>query len=712
MDRLKLRRAPQGTALVAALVVACAYAAFAHGATRFPEETRLQVLVAAAVLFAVIAGGVRFTAVPYGRLGVTLLAAFAVWTGLTLLWSVAPDRTWLEVNRAIAYALVAGLGLAAGASAERPLVRFAAGWLVAATAAALFAFGGKALPGVNVPGLFDLNHTRTVARLRAPLDYWNALALVCAMAVPVAVRVVATASVRLRWRLGALACLFFLLAVVGMTYSRGGIVAVVVAVAVLTAVGPDRLRGLLVVVATLCAVAPVLVVAFAKRDLTTNAADLTFRIIAGRTLLATTIVCLGALLVGAWFVVRRVEGVAASQWTAAASRQVWRGLAVAGCLALLGGTVYLASTADGVTGSVVEVVEDFTATQQDNQFDPDRLVSTNSGNRWVWWMEAVGAWADRPLGGWGAGSFPVTHLLYRDDLVPVAQPHSVPLQWLAETGLVGFLLAAGGIGVLLLAGARRAFALPFRSEDRAFAGALLAAGFGWVAHGLYDWDWDIPGVTVPVMAMLGLLVGSRGAAVRSSERVFDDPEASVRPRYGLALVATLLLCGVVASAVLPSWSASKAQSAQERLGADDVSEEDVRLAAAEARVAARLDPLAVRPLFVSAAIAQRRGQLLEARDLLLEAVDRQPFNADAWSRLASIAVLLADRTGFERAASRALSLDPMNPALARQAGRAQQFLAPVGSSATAVGTPLPTAPVAADPAAPAVPPAPPAPPLP
>ena len=32
----------------------------------------------------------------------------------------------------------------------------------------------------------------------------------------------------------------------------------------------------------------------------------------------------------------------------------------------------------------------------ERQNDPARILQTNSGNRWVWWSEAVGAWADRP----------------------------------------------------------------------------------------------------------------------------------------------------------------------------------------------------------------------------------------------------------------------------------------------------------------------------
>src|SRR5439155_1749172 len=82
---------------------------------------------------------------------------------------------------------------------------------------------------------------------------------------------------------------------------------------------------------------------------------------------------------------------------------------------------------------------------------PSRLLSTNSGNRVQWWGEALGAWSDRPLAGHGAGSFPALHLQYRHNRLPVRQPHDAPLEFLAETGLVGAAPGLGGMAALLCA---------------------------------------------------------------------------------------------------------------------------------------------------------------------------------------------------------------------------------------------------------------------
>src|SRR4029079_15256689 len=120
------------------------------------------------------------------------------------------------LNRALAYALVAGVALLVGASLPRALERAALALVVVATAVALYALAGKAIPGVQI-GPVDFDYTTFFSRLRAPLAYWNALSLFCVLAVPAALR---AASDRRRL---ALVSAVLLLTTVGLTYSRGGV---------------------------------------------------------------------------------------------------------------------------------------------------------------------------------------------------------------------------------------------------------------------------------------------------------------------------------------------------------------------------------------------------------------------------------------------------------------------------------------------------------
>jgi len=696
-----------GGALLAALLVVCLYAAFADGAVGLPEAAWVQASIALLALGAagvwLFDQGIQLRASRRTWVGIALLAAFAVWAGVSLLWSVAPGRSWGEINRTLSYALFAVLAVGVGSSLPRAAQWLALGWLSVALAVALYALGGKIAPGLNIPGLFDLNHTSDFSRLREPLGYWNALGLVCALGAPVAMRLAVDAQHRRLVRLAGLGALWVLLVTLALTYSRGGLLALGVAVVITTLLAGGRLRGLLVLAVAGVATLPAVGLAFLDPALADAGAELGPRILAGGRLAAVMALCLAALLAAgrvALALERRVR------WSPQASARVWRAAAVgAAALALLG-LVGVAASDRGLDGSAQALADAFTGDAAAEVSAPGRLATVNSANRWGWWQEAAGAFSDRPLGGWGASSFPVVHRLYRDAPVNVAQPHNVPLQFLAETGIVGAALALGGLGLLLAAALTRVRSLP-RGRERDMSAALLAGGGAWLAHGLVDWDWDIPAVTLPVLAFLGVL-----CAWRPGERA--GAPAAAPPGQGgrgaaLAVVAGLL-CFVLASAVAPAWSQSLAQGALVASGEAATPEERAN-AAADAELAARVDPLAVEPLLAGAIVAGSRQRLVNAKALLIKAVERQPYSVRAWQDLARLSVFLADRDTYMRAAQRALELDPAGMTSRRLVEDSGAFVAPPALSPTATGTPLTPA-FVPDPAAPGAVPAPEAPPAP
>ena len=263
----RIRTPRSGVALLVALVAVCAYAVFAHGAVGLPEEPRLQIGLAFVGVGAAI--GLLLTRTLSLRapadvwIGLGLLAGFAVWCGITLLWSVAPERTWAHINRAVAYTLVLVLALTLAASLPRAIERFAYGWLLVALACAFYGLAGKIIPGVEILGV-SFNHTSQASRLRAPLEYWNALALVMVLAIPIALRMTTDATRRDPARLLGMFSLFVLIVCLGMTYSRGGILAFLAVVAVVTLLGAQRLRGLAVIGVTIVAAIPVLGLSFSR----------------------------------------------------------------------------------------------------------------------------------------------------------------------------------------------------------------------------------------------------------------------------------------------------------------------------------------------------------------------------------------------------------------------------------------------------------------
>ena len=152
-----------GVLLLGALLAAVLYAIFAHGAAPQPEEARLQVglsLVAVVALAALLWGsGLRVAAPAAAWAGLGLLAAFAAWSGLSMAWTVFPSATWTELNRAIAYALVVGLALAAGSWYPRAVSRAALGYLAIALIVALYALLAKVVPAIHIGGLVDFDKT-------------------------------------------------------------------------------------------------------------------------------------------------------------------------------------------------------------------------------------------------------------------------------------------------------------------------------------------------------------------------------------------------------------------------------------------------------------------------------------------------------------------------------------------------------------------------
>jgi O-Antigen ligase len=672
----------------AALLAAILYAAFAHGAVTRSTDTRVELVVAGLCAVAAAAwlwsGALRLSAPRTTVFGAGLLAAYACWSGLSVLWSVAPDDSWIEVNRILTYALVVALGITIGASHRRGVELVTKGFVLAALAVTVYAFGQKVVPGLHVTGVFDLNQTGPLPRLQEPLGYWNALAMFMVLAGPAALALTVDRTRATAARLAWASALMLIVITVPLTYSRGGLVALAVALAVGIGLSAERLRAVIWLVVIALAALPAALVGLLVHELGSADVPLGSREWAGAVLAAGALGGLGALILSGRWLVSRERRIEISPARANALRRIaWAGAAALVVAALLA----LTFSSRGFTGTISHVWHGFADTHTTSNYDPQRLLSAASENRWVWWKEAAGAFSARPLKGWGAGSFPVVHLLYRHDTLPVQQPHSVPLQFLAETGVIGAVLGVGAFLLLAAGGVKMVRARPSGS-DRLFAAALLAGAVGYGLHCLFDWDWNIPALSLPAFLFLGVVVG-RPPIASANRDLHAGQRAAVPSQMGvgrraLALVGlTACLCLFALSVELPQLAADKASAAL--VTASSPSASAVRGAETDAALASQLDPLSDSGLLAEAAVALHRSQPALARVYLTQAVARDPSDPQAWRLLSQVEFGLHDRHWIV-AVQRAIDLDPMGT-YAQTIVASQLRQAPPGSSPTRIPVP-------------------------
>ena len=669
---VRLGRAP--LVLGGFVVIAIAYAAFASGAINLPQSARLEVGIAAlsaVTAFLVALGKLRFATASPALSGLMLLTAFALWTGISLDWSTAPDLGWEELDRTIAYVLFTGIAIVLGASLRRSATLVALGFLAVATVVALYALGGKAFPAFSIGELIDLNHSETFARLRAPFGYWNALALFSVLAAPIALRLAGDRAMLRPIRMAGVATLALLIVTVALSYSRGGMIALVIAIGALIAFSADRARLFAYTVIALIGALPALFVAFVRDDLTRDGLEVGARTGDGYLFaLALIAGVAGALILAARVLPFDDRLRTPSFLLTTRTKRV--GIAAAGGLAIL-------LTVVAIGGGF----SSFTTPKSEKRNDPGRVLQANAGNRWVWWQEAIGAWDDRKLGGHGAGSFPVTHLRYRQNTLEVRQAHSVPLQWLAQTGVIGALLAAGGLGLLGFAGGRRLLRSPPR--ERVYGVALAAACVAWGVHMWVDWDWDIPGVTLPLLLFLGVLAARPPEAGEPPPRT-GLPQRALRVTGAVALIVAAVIISIYA--IRPSLARDKLLEAN-RLS-ESKSPAKLKQAAKAADEAADLNPRAVEPLFAASRIADQRKRYRRAAAYLVEAVDRQPHSFGAWLRLFAFQLKLDDLDGARDSITVMSALDRLGAAGPLEVYTSYLTDLP-SSSASATGTPLPEA---------------------
>lgn len=169
-----------------------------------------------------------------------ILASFGLWTGLAIIWSESAERTAIELARVATLVGIFMLGLSVQ-SGQLALRRMLGGITVAIVLLSLVALASR-----FQPNWFPANEVAEVLpsevdRLNYPLTYWNGLATLVAMGIPLLIWFAGSAR-HLFTRALAVAVTPALLLTVYYTLSRGGLAEIAIGVAALAALHPRRLQ--------------------------------------------------------------------------------------------------------------------------------------------------------------------------------------------------------------------------------------------------------------------------------------------------------------------------------------------------------------------------------------------------------------------------------------------------------------------------------------
>jgi tetratricopeptide (TPR) repeat protein len=544
-------------------------------------------------------------------LGIVL--AIGAWSALSVAWSVAPDLSWADLNRTLVFAGFLAVGLLLGASGQVACRLAAAALVTALGAAVLWALAGKAVPALFPDG-------GRVARLRDPIGYWNALALAADMLLILGLQLAADARRSRALRAGGVVLGYAAVVAALLAASRAGVGAAVLGVALWLWLRRDRVDAALLALVAVVPGGLVAAWAFTRPALVDDALPRADRVADG-----------------AWFGLLLLAGGALAAFGALSLPtlepkrkelvgRVLGGLAVAG----------VAVAAIVVLLNAGRIADDFGGAEVRN--DPNRFTSLSSNNRSAWWGEAWHVFRDHPVDGAGANTFEVARKQYRKTASAVSQPHSVPLQFLAGTGLVGFALFLALIVAAAVAAARALRRL--EGIERNAAAALAVALALWLVHALVDYDWDFVAVTGPALFAAGVLAAA-GLAARRAPGLFAAAGA-----------AALALAAIVS--VATPWLAQR-ELRQVNVALD---RGDLEAAGEAVRRARSLDPLSLQPVFADARVAEQRRREVAALQAYREASRLQPKNPESWLQLGLYEFDIGDRCAAYRDLNQAYTLDP------------------------------------------------------
>lgn len=563
--------------------------------------------------------------------GMALLAAFAAWTALGISWSESSERSVAELARVASYLGV--LALAVATQGREGLRR-----TVCSVGAGLALVGGLALLSRLHPSWFPANETAAAfdfarSRLNYPVNYWNGLAALMAIGVPLVLAIAVDAR-RIAAQAIATAAVPAMALTAFFTLSRGGAVEMAVGLSAFVFLYPRRLAALPTLL--LAGGASALLIAAATQrnaledGLTTQAA-----LNQGDEMLAmTVVVCVGVGLI------RAAVGLAARHGIGPRVH-VSRSSAAAGFAAVLVVALFAFVLAGG-PGQVSNTWEEFKQPGGVANDDTAARFASASGNgRYQWWQAALDASSSEPLTGIGPGTY--EYFWAQHGTIPgfVRDAHSLFLESLAEVGVIGFLLISALIFGVIALGAWRSFSAA-ATQRGWFAGATAGA-VAFAAAAAIDWAWELA-----VIPLAFMLLAAAVLSQRDGEEPAPAPSSRV-PRVALAAFAVLALAAIA----IPLATTSSVRASQ-----DEVKASQLGPALERAQEASQIQPWAATPRLQEALVLELQGDLDGATAAARAATEDEPTNWRTWLTLSRLEAYRGDAEASVAAYREARSLNP------------------------------------------------------
>ncbi|HEU5244665.1 MAG TPA: O-antigen ligase family protein [Gaiellaceae bacterium] len=612
----------------AVIAVAGAVFALAYANGGFFPTTRSYAGIAAWWLLGVGAAiGVASAWAAIDRMALAalgLFAAFAIWILISTGWASDAERAFAQFNQVSLY--VAVLAIAIVLARLLPARVLVGGVALAVSAIAAVALVSRFFPstfGVS-PGSQFLPPLKY--RLSFPLGYWNGLGIEIALAYPLLLSIMTSRRSRIAGAVAALP-LPLLGAVMYLTSSRGAFAAAAVGVVALLVLTPKRWPALAAVVMAGIAGGVAIAVLVPKKELVNGQMRTALGVHQGHQ---------AALWLGIACVVTALVWAALAELGTrlpTPSRRIGQVTAVV--------LVVLAVAAIALAHPIAKF-DNFkrnpTVANTHGTETTSHLLNSSGSGRWQFWGAAVSEFRAHPLNGGGAGSWRAWWLQHNSLKIPSEFAHSLYLESLAELGIVGLLLIAAAVLTAVTGAVRSALALA--STEVA---AAAACGLAFFVAAAYDWVWQLAGVAVVGVGMLGVALG----ALPATRATAWGRAGIVRPAIAVLAVAAIIPQFVVLAA------GSHLRNSQDAFYAGDAER-----ARSEALAAKAIEPWAASPYLWLALTAEGEGNYKVAARWVDDAISHSRRDYQLWLRAAIIEAKSGNALAAKRDLDEARRLNP------------------------------------------------------